>query len=41
MVKEGVHIATGMTYACKVINKGLVTGKEYMVRQTAIVASKY
>lgn len=32
MVKEAVHIATGKYYACKVINKRLMEGREHMVR---------
>lgn len=31
VVKEGAHIVTGEHYACKVINKQLVAGKEHMV----------
>ena len=32
VVKECVHIKTGKYYACKVINKKLMEGREYMVR---------
>ena len=32
IVKEAVHIRTGKYYACKVINKQLMEGREYMVR---------
>ena len=32
IVKEAVHIKTGQYYACKVINKKLMEGREYMVR---------
>lgn len=32
IVKEAVHIKTGEYYACKVINKKLMEGREYMVR---------
>ena len=32
IVKEAVHIKTGKYYACKVINKKLMEGREYMVR---------
>ena len=32
IVKEAVHIRTGKYYACKVINKKLMEGREYMVR---------
>jgi hypothetical protein len=31
-VKEAIHIKTGMHYACKVINKKLMEGREHMVR---------
>ena len=31
-MKEAVHIETGEYYACKVINKKLMEGREYMVR---------
>ena len=31
IVKEAVHIKTGKYYACKVINKKLMEGREYMV----------
>ncbi|KAF7327201.1 Protein kinase domain-containing protein [Mycena kentingensis (nom. inval.)] len=32
IVKEAIHIETGKRYACKVINKRLMHGREYMVR---------
>jgi calcium/calmodulin-dependent protein kinase I len=32
VVKECVHIDTGRYYACKVINKRLMAGREHMVR---------
>jgi serine/threonine protein kinase len=32
VVKEAVHIKTGKYYACKVINKKLMEGREHMVR---------
>lgn len=32
VVKEAVHIKTGTYYACKVINKKLMEGREHMVR---------
>lgn len=32
VVKEAVHITTGKYYACKVINKRLMEGREHMVR---------
>ena len=35
IVKEAVHIKTGKYYACKVINKKLMEGREYMVREPA------
>ena len=31
IVKEAVHIKTGKYYACKVINKKLMEGREFMV----------
>lgn len=31
VVKEAVHVKTGKYYACKVINKKLMEGREYMV----------
>jgi hypothetical protein len=31
VVKEAVHISTGKYYACKVINKRLMEGREHMV----------
>lgn len=35
VVKEAIHIETGKYYACKVIDKTLMEGKEYMVRPPA------
>lgn len=32
IVKEAIHIKTGKYYACKVISKKLMEGREYMVR---------
>ncbi|KDQ56794.1 hypothetical protein JAAARDRAFT_36276 [Jaapia argillacea MUCL 33604] len=32
IVKEAVHIKSGEYYACKVINKKLMQGREYMIR---------
>ena len=32
MVKEAVHIESGKYYACKVISKQLMRGREHMVR---------
>ncbi|KAF9238101.1 Pkinase-domain-containing protein [Melanogaster broomeanus] len=32
IVKEAIHIKTGQYYACKVINKKLMEGREHMVR---------
>lgn len=34
IVKEAVHIKTGKYYACKVINKKLMEGREFMVRRS-------
>ncbi|KAK7022280.1 kinase-like domain-containing protein [Favolaschia claudopus] len=31
-IKEAFNVDTGETYACKIINKNLVEGREYMVR---------
>jgi len=31
IVKEAIHIQTGKYYACKVINKRLMEGREHMV----------
>jgi serine/threonine protein kinase len=38
IVKEAIHIKTGKYYACKVINKKLMEGREHMVRRAAAVA---
>lgn len=35
IVKEAIHIDTGKYYACKVINKKLMEGREHMVRRLA------
>ncbi|KAL8277474.1 hypothetical protein RQP46_010104 [Phenoliferia psychrophenolica] len=32
IVKEAAHIKTGRYYACKVINKNLMTGREHMIQ---------
>ncbi|THH30830.1 hypothetical protein EUX98_g3359 [Antrodiella citrinella] len=40
IVKEAVHIKTGKYYACKVINKKLMEGREYMVRNEIAVLKK-
>jgi serine/threonine protein kinase len=31
IVKEAIHVQTGKYYACKVINKKLMEGREHMV----------
>ena len=31
-MKEAIHMKTGKYYACKVINKKLMEGREFMVR---------
>jgi serine/threonine protein kinase len=31
IVKEAIHVRTGKYYACKVINKKLMEGREHMV----------
>jgi calcium/calmodulin-dependent protein kinase I len=40
IVKEAIHIKTGKYYACKVINKKLMEGREYMVRNEIAVLKK-
>jgi serine/threonine protein kinase len=40
IVKEAVHIKTGTYYACKVINKKLMEGREHMVRNEIAVLKK-
>ncbi|KAG8991447.1 hypothetical protein FRB94_005326 [Tulasnella sp. JGI-2019a] len=40
VVKEAVHIKTGQYYACKVINKKLMEGREHMVRNEIAVLKK-
>ncbi|THH03031.1 hypothetical protein EW145_g6587, partial [Phellinidium pouzarii] len=40
IVKEAVHIKTGKYYACKVINKKLMEGREYMVRNEIAVLKR-
>jgi len=40
IVKEAVHVKTGKYYACKVINKKLMEGREYMVRNEIAVLKK-
>ncbi|TCD63008.1 hypothetical protein EIP91_006100 [Steccherinum ochraceum] len=40
IVKEAVHIKTGKYFACKVINKKLMEGREYMVRNEIAVLKK-
>lgn len=40
VVKEAVHIKTGKYYACKVINKKLMEGREHMVRNEIAVLKK-
>lgn len=39
-VKEAVHIETGKYYACKIINKKLMEGKEHMIRNEINVLRK-
>lgn len=36
IVREAIHINTNEVYACKIINKELMQGREYMVRPRAI-----
>lgn len=40
IVKEAVHIKTGKYFACKVINKKLMEGREYMVRNEIAVLKR-
>ena len=40
IVKEAVHIKTGKYFACKVINKKLMEGREYMVRCDLRISDK-
>ena len=40
MVKECVHIETNKYYACKVISKRLMSGRESMVRNEIAVLKK-
>lgn len=40
IVKEAIHIKTGKYYACKVINKKLMEGREFMVRNEIAVLKR-
>ncbi|KAG7095556.1 hypothetical protein E1B28_006294 [Marasmius oreades] len=40
IVKEAIHVKTGKYYACKVINKKLMEGREYMVRNEIAVLKR-
>jgi calcium/calmodulin-dependent protein kinase I len=40
VVKEAVHIKTGKYYACKVISKRLMEGREHMVRNEIAALKK-
>ncbi|TFK96233.1 kinase-like domain-containing protein [Pterulicium gracile] len=40
VVKEAIHIKTGDYYACKVINKKLMEGREFMVRNEIAVLKR-
>ncbi|KIL68396.1 hypothetical protein M378DRAFT_71318 [Amanita muscaria Koide BX008] len=40
IVKEAIHISTGKYYACKVINKKLMEGREYMIRNEIAVLKR-
>ncbi|KAG9308304.1 kinase-like domain-containing protein [Chiua virens] len=40
IVKEAIHIKTGQYYACKVINKKLMEGREHMVRNEIAVLKR-
>jgi serine/threonine protein kinase len=41
IVKEAIHIKTGKYYACKVINKKLMEGREHMVSIDTLPALYY
>ncbi|KAF9559773.1 Pkinase-domain-containing protein [Agrocybe pediades] len=40
IVKEAIHVQTGKYYACKVINKRLMEGREHMVRNEIAVLKR-
>jgi calcium/calmodulin-dependent protein kinase I len=40
IVKEAIHVSTGKYYACKVINKKLMEGREHMVRNEIAVLKR-
>ncbi|KAF8558646.1 Pkinase-domain-containing protein [Imleria badia] len=40
IVKEAIHVKTGQYYACKVINKKLMEGREHMVRNEIAVLKR-
>ncbi|KAJ7749368.1 CAMK/CAMK1 protein kinase [Mycena olivaceomarginata] len=40
IVREATHIHTGRTYACKIINKQLMEGREYLVRNEIAVLKR-
>ncbi|KAF7973106.1 hypothetical protein HWV62_16216 [Athelia sp. TMB] len=40
IVKEAIHIKTGKYYACKIINKKLMQGREHVVRNEIAVLKK-
>ncbi|KAF8169795.1 calcium/calmodulin-dependent protein kinase [Pholiota molesta] len=40
IVKEAIHVETGKYYACKVINKRLMEGREHMVRNEIAVLKR-
>jgi serine/threonine protein kinase len=40
IVKEAIHVKTGKYYACKVINKKLMEGREHMVRNEIAVLKR-
>ncbi|KAJ7861535.1 kinase-like domain-containing protein [Mycena olivaceomarginata] len=40
IVKEAIHIKTGKYYACKIINKKLMEGREFMVRNEIAVLKR-
>ncbi|KAJ7662207.1 CAMK/CAMK1 protein kinase [Mycena polygramma] len=40
IVREAIHIATGEPYACKIINKQLMEGREHLVRNEIAVLKR-
>ncbi|KAJ6562447.1 kinase-like domain-containing protein [Mycena capillaripes] len=40
IVREAIHVTTGQSYACKIINKKLMEGREYLVRNEIAVLKR-